>query len=141
MSRTRQSSRVARIFVTIVATTAVLLAMNTLASIPQSIALSGGNPYSSCIQSSVVSERFVYEFRWGGLPAATAEWRTHRRTAHGKDMLEGTGKAKTLKPVAVFWKMRGTIRAILGVDPIVPDHFTLYRTLHVCHLFWSLVNE
>ena len=127
MSRTRQRSRVAQISVTIVATTALLLAMNSPASNPQSVALSGGNPYSSCIQSSVISERFVYEFRWGGVPAATAEWRTRRRTAHGKGVLEGTGKAKTLKPVAVFWKMRGTVRAILGVDPILPSHFTLYR--------------
>ncbi len=127
MPKTGRSPRVAQISLAIVAITALLLAIPTLASIPEIITLSQDNPYSTRIQSSFINERFVYEFRWGGVPAATAEWRARRQTVNGKSVLEGTGKAKTLKPVAVFWKMRGTVRAILGVDPILPGHFTLYR--------------
>ena len=127
VTRTGPSSHVGPTPLAIVAITALLLAISTLASVPKIITLSEDNPYSTRIQPNFISERFIYEFRWGGVPAATAEWRTRWQTANGKNVLEGTGKAKTLKPVAVFWKMRGTVRAILGVDPILPGHFTLYR--------------
>ena len=127
VTRTGPSSHVGPTSLVIVAITALLLAIPTLASVPKTITLSEDNPYSTRIQPNFISERFVYEFKWGGVPAATAEWRARQRTVNGKNVLEGTGKAKTLKPVAVFWKMRGTVRAILGVDPILPGHFTLYR--------------
>jgi hypothetical protein len=127
MSKTGRNSLVAQFSLVIVGLTAVLLAIPIPASTPKVMTLSQDNPYSTHLRPGFVSELFVYEFRWGGFPAATAEWRAQRQTVNGKTILEATGKAKTLNPVAVFWKMRGTVRASMGTDPIRPNQFTLYR--------------
>lgn len=111
----------------IVVTLTLLLAVPTLASVPKIISLSQDPIYSIRTRADFESERLVYEFRLGPIPAAKAEWTATRRTVNGKTVLKVRGKAKTLKPLAVFWKMRGTVKATVGADPILPHYFILSK--------------
>lgn len=110
-----------------VAALVLLFAVATPASSPKGGSLSQSRLYSTWALPDLNTGRLVYEFMWGGVTAAKAEWIVQRRTVNGEILLEGRGKAKTLKPVTVFWKMRGTVQGIVRTDPILPQYFQLYR--------------
>jgi len=105
----------------------LLFAVAIPASSPKVGSLPQSALYSTRTLPDLDTGRLVYEFMWGGVRAAKAEWTARRKTINGEIVLEGRGKAKTLKPLAVFWKMRGTVKGIVRTDPILPQYFQLYR--------------
>jgi hypothetical protein len=93
-----QKPRPFRLSLLTVAVLVLLFAVAIPASSPKVGSLPQSALYSTRTLPDLDTGRLVYEFMWGGVRAAKAEWTARRKTINGEIVLEGRGKAKTLNP-------------------------------------------